>query len=68
MSFATRGVSQTNVNASNLMRVLIALPPIEYQRRVVELLATLDAAREAANAQCDALKIFTMKILNAELS
>ena len=40
MSFATRGVSQTNVNASNLKRILIPLPPSPTeQRRVVDLLA-----------------------------
>ena len=38
MSFATRGVSQTNVNASNLTRILLPLPPISFQRETVELI------------------------------
>ena len=36
MSFATRGVSQTNVNAANVKRVLVPVPPLEFQTRTVE--------------------------------
>ena len=67
MSFATRGVSQTNVNASNLKRILIPLPPIDYQQRVVDLLATLDAAREAVEARCAATSAITKGIIIGEL-
>jgi type I restriction enzyme S subunit len=45
MRFATRAVSQTNVNASNLRAVLIPLPPLEYQRRVIEYVELLREAR-----------------------
>jgi hypothetical protein len=45
MRFATRAVSQTNVNASNLRTVLIPLPPLEYQRRVIEYIDHLREAR-----------------------
>lgn len=41
LSFATRGVSQTNVNASNLGRVLIPLPPIQEQVETVSLVQSL---------------------------
>ena len=68
MSYATRGVSQTNVNASNLKRVLVPLPPINYQRRVVELLMKIYAARAAAQAQCASLRSVITKIINEELS
>jgi type I restriction enzyme S subunit len=44
MSFATRGVSQTNVNASNLTRILLPLPPISFQRETVELIRESHAA------------------------
>jgi len=43
LSFATKGVSQANVNARNLGRVLCPLPPIEYQTRVVALLSELQS-------------------------
>ena len=67
MSFATRGVSQTNVNATNLKRILIPLPLIDYQQRVVDLLATLDAARQAVEARCAATSAITKGIINGEL-
>ena len=47
MRFATRAVSQTNVNASNLRTMLIPLPPLDYQRRVIEY---VDHLREAWRA------------------
>ena len=47
MRFSTRAVSQTNVNASNLRTVLIPLPPLNYQRRVIEY---VDHLREAYRA------------------
>jgi restriction endonuclease S subunit len=47
MRFATRGVSQTNVNVSNLRNVLIPLPSIDYQQEVVEHLENLRRARRA---------------------
>ena len=68
MSFATRGVSQTNVNASNLKRILIPLPPINYQRRVVDLLAALHAAQAATVVRCAATSSISKKIINGMLS
>ena len=68
MSFATRGVSQTNVNASNLKRILIPLPPIDYQRRVVDLLAALHAAQAATVVRCAATSSISKKIINGMLS
>ncbi len=47
MRFATRGVSQTNVNTSNLRKVLIPLPPIAYQHTVVERIERLRCARRS---------------------
>jgi type I restriction enzyme S subunit len=36
MSFATKGVSQANVNASNLAKVLMPLPPLEVQETIMQ--------------------------------
>ena len=47
MRCSTRAVSQTNVSASNLRTVLIPLPPLNYQRRVIEY---VDHLREACRA------------------
>jgi len=45
-AFATAGVSQTNINASNLQRVLVPVPPIEEQKQVVSQLSQIDSAKE----------------------
>ena len=47
MRCSTRAVSQTNVSASNLRTVLTPLPPLNYQRRVIEY---VDHLREACRA------------------
>ena len=68
MSFATRGVSQTNVSASNLKRILIPLPPINYQRRVVDLLGALHATREAIEVRLTAANAISKKIIDGGLA
>lgn len=55
MSFATRGVSQTNVNASNLTRILLPLPPISFQRETVELIRESHAASSSLNHRIKSL-------------
>ncbi|MDP7152038.1 MAG: restriction endonuclease subunit S [Paracoccaceae bacterium] len=55
MSFATRGVSQTNVNASNLTRILLPLPPISFQRETVELIRESHSASSSLNHRIKSL-------------
>jgi type I restriction enzyme, S subunit len=62
MSFATRGVSQTNVNASNLKRILIPVPPLGYQEGVVDLLGAVDSARRETQKRLQEAKSFSTKI------
>ena len=64
MSFATRGVSQTNVNASNLKRVLIPVPPIGYQEELVELLGAVDGARRETKTRLQAARSLAARIIN----
>jgi restriction endonuclease S subunit len=45
-AFATAGVSQTNINASNLQRVLVPVPTIEEQKEVVTQLSEIDSAKQ----------------------
>ncbi len=47
MRFATRGVSQTNVNVSNLRTVTMPLPTIDYQQAVVDHLEAFRDARRS---------------------
>lgn len=68
MSFATRGVSQTNVNATSLRRVLIPLPPIEYQVRTIAALRSLSDASDCARSRAAEAGRIIARIINAELT
>ncbi len=68
MSFATRGVSQANINASNLKRVLVPVPPIEYQKEVVELLGAADSSRRGAIARLQVARDLAVKVVNGGLA
>lgn len=67
MSFATRGVSQANVNASNLKRVLVPVPPIGYQKEVVDLLGALDARRRETSARLLDARKLSARVINRGL-
>ena len=62
MRFATRGVSQTNVNASNLRSVLIPLPSIHYQRDVVHRIDELRRARTSLRKRASATRALGAQI------
>lgn len=64
MSFATRGVSQTNVNASNLRRILLPLPPLDYQKETVGLMRANFAASQAIVSRMRALRKLISKIIS----
>ena len=68
MSFATRGVSQTNVNASNLKRILIPIPPIEYQNDVVSVLQNLEGARSDSQDRLLAARRLASKVINGGMT
>ena len=42
LAYATPGVSQTNISAGNLKKVLVPLPPIEEQKQIVEMLQGIE--------------------------
>jgi type I restriction enzyme S subunit len=49
LSFATKAVSQANVNAANLAKVLIPVPPIDIQGQIVaDMKLIAGAGRQAA--------------------
>jgi len=68
MSFATRGVSQANINASNLKRVLVPVPPIDYQKEVVELLGAADSSRRGAIARLQVARDLAVKVVYGGLA
>ena len=43
-SMASRSVSQSNINAKKLKRLIISLPPIVEQRRIASILSNVDEA------------------------
>lgn len=52
---ATPGVSQSNINAENLKRLLVALPNIEEQRAILALLTAVRRSIETKSARLDQL-------------
>lgn len=68
LSFATKGVSQANVNAKNLGRVLIPLPPLEHQNRLVRALREQTAARARLRARASEAWSVLMTVLNGVAS
>lgn len=68
MAFATRGVSQANVNASSLQKIVVPLPPIEHQRKVVELIDTNRASLTALKARSNFIRDLISRIANGGFS
>jgi len=65
-TMATRGVSQSNINATNLKKILIPIPSVNEQERLIEYIQTLDQKIKNEKAQrrlAEELKKGLMKIL-----
>lgn len=56
LAYATKGVSQANVNASNLLRVRVPLPPLEVQKRVLANIEQAKFAEESVVARCSSVE------------
>lgn len=48
LAYATKAVSQANVNASNLLRVRLSLPPLDVQQQLLDEIASVQSAQKAA--------------------
>lgn len=48
LAYATKAVSQANVNASNLLRVRLPLPPLDEQQRLLGLIDKTKSAEKTA--------------------
>jgi type I restriction enzyme, S subunit len=46
LAYATPGVSQTNINANNLKKVLVPLPPMEEQVQIIALLQQMEHTQD----------------------
>lgn len=51
LAYATKAVSQANVNASNLLRVRLPLPPLDHQKRLLDLIDKAKSAEKTALGQ-----------------
>lgn len=51
LAYATKAVSQANVNASNLLRVRLPLPPLDEQQRLLDLIEKTKSAEKTALGQ-----------------
>jgi len=45
LAYATPGVSQSNISAGNLKKVLVPVPPIEEQHQIVEILNNMEKSK-----------------------
>ena len=68
LAYATKAVSQANVNASNLLRVRLPLPPLETQQKVLDDIARAKSAEDAVVARYSLLDGMKKRFLtgNAE--
>jgi len=67
MRFATRGVSQSNVNASNLRSVMLPLPTVEYQEVVCGCIEDLHRARKSNQSRSVEAQRLAFRIANEYL-
>lgn len=64
MRFATRGVSQSNVNVNNIRRMVIPLPPLKYQEEVISHVETMRATRLSLESRVEKAREAAMAIAN----
>jgi restriction endonuclease S subunit len=65
LAYATPGVSQTNISAGSLKKVLVPQPPMEEQKQIVEVLNNLELRKDLQrNHVAEAEKCLTALINN----
>ena len=64
LSYATPGVSQTNINANNLQKVLVPLPPRDEQEAIAANLRQIDASKKAILHQLERLRELKSRLLS----
>ena len=67
MRFATRGVSQSNINIDSLRRILVPLPELKCQSGIVRKLDSLRAAHVALRQRARKASEFVSWFLSAQL-
>lgn len=67
VSLMTGSTGRQRVAASDVARIPIALPPLREQRRIVDLMGSVDAAISAAQKEVDAATALRTAVLEHEL-
>lgn len=55
-AFVTKGVSQANINATNLKKIKVPLPPKDEQEQIVQYLRNIDQKIESRDAQSERIQ------------
>jgi restriction endonuclease S subunit len=63
LAYATKAVSQANVNASNLLRVRLPLPPLEVQQQLLDEIASAKSAEKAATVRRSYTEVMKKQLL-----
>jgi restriction endonuclease S subunit len=62
MAYASRGVSQSNISASNLLKVLIPLPPLAHQQLVCDSVCAHKSARATLKGRMESARLISRLI------
>ena len=65
MVYATPGVSQTNISAGNLKKVLVPIPPIEKQHEIVNILNSLEKSKFLMRKHVSCSNKVLVKLINS---
>ncbi len=68
MDFATKGVSQANINANSIQQVKLPLPPIEEQKEITERINSIDSQIEISQQYKSQLKSLKLGLMQDLLS
>ncbi len=67
MKYASKGVSQTNINASNLKKAIMPLPNIEYQEEVINHVQSIRSILMQTHNRTDELNEMMQVLVNNHL-
>jgi type I restriction enzyme S subunit len=66
--FATKGVSQANINANSIQQVKLPLPPLDEQKEIADRISSIDSQIKANQQYKSQLKRFKRGLMQSLLS